>query len=187
MPDPIVPINSSTVSKFDYDQDGDIDLFVGEDAKLLNYGQAGNGYILENNGQGHFKNISESVAPGLAGIGMITDSATPDIDGDGDQDLLIVGEFMGIEIFENRNGIFEQKSIKNLSTQKGWWNSILAQDLDGDGDVDFVIGNHGLNSRFKASDEYPVALFVSDFDKNGITDPILSKYRERRQSLPLCA
>ena len=184
LPDPIVPINSSTVSKFDYDQDGDIDLFVGEDAKLLNYGQAGNGYILENNGQGHFKNISESVAPGLASIGMITDSATPDIDGDGDQDLLIVGEFMGIEIFENRNGIFEQKSIKNLSTQKGWWNSILAQDLDGDGDVDFVIGNHGLNSRFKASDEYPVALFVSDFDKNGTTDPILSKYREDGKAYP---
>ena len=184
LPDPTQYVNSNTVSVLDFDTDGDLDLFVGQGAKLLKYGILGNGYILQNDGTGQFKNVTKSVAPELMDLGMITDSATPDIDGDGDSDLMVVGEFMSIRVFENKNGAFEEVSNQDLENQTGWWNTILAEDLDRDGDVDFVIGNHGLNSRFKATKEQPVALFTSDFDQNGTLDAILSKYQSNGKAYP---
>ena len=184
LPDPLQYVNSNTVSTLDYDQDGDLDLLVGQGAKLLKYGLPSSGYVLQNDGTGQFKNVTKAVAPGLIDLGMITNSAASDIDGDGDHDLIIVGEFMGIQFFRNDNGVFEKVSNTNLDKQTGWWNTILAKDLDGDGDIDFVIGNHGLNSRFKANEEEPVALFTSDFDRNGTLDAILSKYESDGKAYP---
>ncbi len=177
----ILPANkfesSSTVSSADFDGDGDLDLFVGIRTKPFFYGMPGNGYLLENDGDGNFTNISEKAAPGLSNIGMITDAAWADIDSDGDPDLLVVGEWMGINVFKNEAGKFTNvSSDMGLSQSQGWWNTIETTDLNGDGLPDFIVGNHGLNSRFKASKEKPISLYISDFDQNGSLEQILTQY-----------
>jgi hypothetical protein len=177
-------ISSSTVAAADIDGDGDVDLFVGEGSKPLKNGIPGDGFILINDGKGNFQDETATRASELAGIGVITSSLFQDVDGDSDLDLIIVGEYMGIEILENQNGKFTKKSPKNLSNAKGWWNVIKAADIDGDGDIDFIVGNHGLNSRFKASAENPIALFVKDFDNNGLVDPILASYHDDGEAYP---
>ena len=166
--------STSTVVASDIDSDGDLDLFVGERVIPLKYGTPCSGFILQNDGKGNFTNITEKAAKELMGIGMITDAIFQDLDKDGDDDLIIVGEFMGVEIFVNENGSLVRKEENSLSNLKGWWNTIHKSDLDNDGDFDFILGNHGLNSRFKASSEKPITLFSKDFDKNGFIDPILA-------------
>lgn len=166
--------STSTVISSDIDNDGDLDLFVGERVVPLKYGVKCSGFILQNDGKGNFTDITESMAKDLKNIGMITDAIFHDLDADGDDDLLIVGEFMGIEIFINQDGSYTRKEESDVKELKGWWNTIHKADLDNDGDVDFIVGNHGLNSRFRASTERPITLFSSDFDKNGFTDPVLA-------------
>jgi hypothetical protein len=176
--------SSSTVAVGDIDGDGDLDLFVGEGSKPMKNGIPGDGFILENDGKGNFTDVTMTSAQGLVGIGVISSAQFQDIDGDKDLDLVVVGEFMGIEIFENQKGKFSQKSPANLTNAKGWWNVIKAADIDGDGDIDFIVGNHGLNSRFKATEKEPIALFAKDFDSNGLIDPILSRYHADGEAYP---
>tara|TARA_R110002167_G_scaffold24608_3_gene86267 strand:- start:3223 stop:6504 length:3282 start_codon:yes stop_codon:yes gene_type:complete len=166
--------STATVKASDIDDDGDLDLFVGERMIPLKYGSPGSGFILENDGKGNFTDRTEQLAKELIDLGMITDAQFQDLDKDGDEDLLVVGEFMGVEIFINDKGRFTKKINNPLSEYQGWWNTIAASDLDGDGDIDFILGNHGLNSRFKATREKPITLFSKDFDGNGFTDPILA-------------
>lgn len=166
--------STATVQASDIDADGDLDLFVGERMIPLKYGEACSGFILENDGAGNFTDITQKAAANLTKIGMITDAVFKDVDGDGDKDLLVVGEFMGVELFENKKGKFTKITDTTLSNSKGWWNTIEAADLDADGDIDFILGNHGLNSRFKASAEKPISLFSNDFDQNGFNDPVLA-------------
>jgi len=166
--------STATVTAADIDADGDLDLFVGERQIPLKFGKACSGFILQNDGKGNFTNITQSVAKELTELGMITDAIFKDIDKDGDQDLMIVGEFMGIELFENQKGVFKRIGNSAISALKGWWNTIEAADLDNDGDIDFILGNHGLNSRFKASAESPITLYSNDFDQNGFNDPVLA-------------
>ena len=166
--------STSTVISSDIDNDGDLDLFVGERVVPLKYGVKCSGFILENDGNGNFTDVTETKANNLKNIGMITDAIFNDLDADGDDDLLIVGEFMGIEIFINQGGIFTRREEGQVKDLKGWWNTIHKVDLDNDGDFDFIVGNHGLNSRFRASPEKPITLFSSDFDKNGFIDPVLA-------------
>lgn len=169
--------STSTVKANDYDGDGDQDLFVGVRFIPALYGAPANGYILNNDGKGNFKEVSRSIAPGLQGIGMITDAAWSDINGDGHSDLLIVGDYMPLTVFINDNGEFINSTEQyGLSKTNGWWNRIEPADLDHDGDVDFVLGNHGLNSRFRTSLEHPVSMYVSDFDQNGTVEQIICSY-----------
>jgi len=117
-----------------------------------------NGYILENNGKGEFKDVTLKLAPEMIGLGMITDAKWADFDNDDDYDLIIVGEWMGIKLFENDNLNFSDISNNvGLKNTSGWWNRIASSDIDNDGDIDFIVGNHGLNSRFKASLEEPIS------------------------------
>ena len=165
-------ISTGSVSYSDIDGDGDYDLFVGERLKINNYGLPTSGYILVNDGKGNFTDKTSVLAPELENIGMITDSHFSDIDNDGDFDLVVVGEYMGIELFINKQGKF--KRIKNkLNSLKGWWNKIKIEDLNNDGLVDLIVGNHGLNSRFKASNKNPIKLYFNDFDKNGFTEAVI--------------
>ena len=114
------------------------------------------------------------MAPELSGLGMIRDAIFVDLNSDSYKDLVVVGEFMNIEMFLNNKGRLERVQNSLLNTKTGWWSSIHSADLDNDGDQDLIIGNHGLNSRFRATTENPITLYVSDYDKNGFEDPILT-------------
>jgi hypothetical protein len=179
------PESTSVVIPNDFDNDGDIDLFVGIRLKPGSIGLPQNGYFLENNGKGEFKDVTLELAPEMIGLGMITDAKWADFDNDDDHDLIIVGEWMGIKLFENDNLNFTEISkdvgLKNTS---GWWNRIASSDIDNDGDIDFIVGNHGLNSRFKASVDEPISCYINDFDNNGSIEQIVSIYNEGK-SYPL--
>ena len=179
------PESTSVVIPNDFDKDGDIDLFVGIRLKPGSIGVPQNGYILENNGKGEYKDVTLELAPEMIELGMITDAKWSDFDNDDDYDLIIVGEWMGIKLFENDNSNFTEISkdvgLKNTS---GWWNRIVSSDIDNDGDIDFIVGNHGLNSRFKASVEAPISCYVNDFDNNGSIEQIVCNYNEGK-SYPL--
>jgi len=173
-----IPESTSTVKADDFDSDGDLDLFVGVRLRSGLFGVPQNGYLLQNDGEGQFENMTHDVAPELLKIGMITDAVWSDYDQDGDHDLIIVGEWMKIKLFKNDNGKFsEVKSPTGLEFTSGWWNTIEAADLDADGDMDYVVGNHGSNSRFRASVDKPVSCYINDFDQNGIVEQIICTYK----------
>lgn len=176
--------STSTVATSDVDGDGDLDLFVGERIVPLKYGIPCSGFLLQNDGKGNFTDVTERAAQDLKDIGMITDALFQDLDQDGDEDLMVVGEFMGIEILINEGGSFTKKKNNPLANLKGWWNTLQPSDLDNDGDVDFILGNHGLNSRFKADMKHPITLFSKDFDNNGFTDPILAFRADNDKDYP---
>jgi enediyne biosynthesis protein E4 len=177
----VLPTNvfesTSVVKAADFDQDGDMDLFVGVRSHPFQYGVPQNGYLLQNDGTGQFTNVTDQLAPELLKAGMITDAVWLDIDQDGDLDLVLVGDYMPVKVFINESGKFTEKMnpIDGVETN-GWWNRIVAADLDGDGDLDLVLGNHGLNSRFRASESKPVTMHVNDFDKNGTIEQIICTY-----------
>ena len=169
--------SSSCVQPADFDNDGDMDLFVGIRLHPFLYGVPVNGYLLENDAHGNFLNVSEKRVPGLKEIGMITDMTWADVDNDADLDMVVVGDWMPVKIFINDNGIFTDESERfGLSNTEGWWHVIIAKDLNGNGNVDFVLGNHGLNSRFKGSAKQPVTMYVNDFDLNGSVEQIICAY-----------
>lgn len=173
------PESTSVVAANDFDGDGDEDIFVGVRLKPGLLGVPQNGYILENDGKGNFNNVTTSIAPELIEVGMVSDAIWSDYDGDGDEDLMVLGEWMAIKLFNNQDGKFKEVSDEaGLSRTTGWWNSIQAEDLDGDGDMDYVAGNHGLNSRFKASEERPISCYINDFDKNGTVEQIICTYND---------
>jgi hypothetical protein len=169
--------STSCVQPSDFDNDGDIDLFVGIRLRPFAYGLPVNGYLLENDGHGNFINVTGKRAPGLTAIGMITDMTWADVDKDGDQDMIIIGDWMPVRVLVNNNGLFTDESQKfGLTGTEGWWHVIVAKDLDNDGNIDFILGNHGLNSFFKASPDRPVTMYVNDFDLNGSVEQIICTY-----------
>lgn len=176
-------LSTSSVIGADVDGDGDTDLFVGEYMKPLKYGIPCSGVLLINE-NGALVDKTTNLAPELNDLGMITDAVFDDVDGDGDDDLLVVGEFMSVEIFENKDGKFNRLATGMPSNMNGWWNVIESVDIDNDGDRDFIIGNHGLNSVFHATADAPIALFVNDFDRNGFIDPIIAKYKADGEAYP---
>jgi hypothetical protein len=168
--------SSSCVAAADYDQDGDLDLFVGIRTEPFRYGIPVNGYLLRNNGHGSFSDATQQDAPGLNSLGMITDAVWSDVNGDTTPDLVLAGEYMPIQVFLNTEGKLGRTEMPGLARSNGWWNRLEAADLDGDGDTDLVAGNHGLNSRFHASAAQPVRMYVSDFDRNGSIEQIVTRY-----------
>ncbi|MEM6700558.1 MAG: VCBS repeat-containing protein, partial [Bacteroidota bacterium] len=172
--------STSCVRAADYDGDGDQDLFVGVRLRPFLYGVPVNGYLLQNDGTGKFKNITKQIAPDLYKFGMITDAQWTDIDNDNDQDLVVIGEWMPITILENDNGQFNKSTNQQINKSKGWWNCLQIADFNKDNRPDFIIGNHGLNSRFRADPESPIKMFVNDFDQNGSAEQILARYEDDR-------
>lgn len=169
--------SSSTVQPADFNGDGDMDLFVGIRLRPFLYGIPVNGYLLENDGNGNFTNVAAEKAPGLKEVGMITDMVWTDVDNDNDPDMVIVGDWMPVKIFINEEGLFTDRSdAYGLSGTEGWWNRVATEDLDGDGDMDLVLGNHGLNSRFRATPEKPITMYVNDFDLNGSVEHIICAF-----------
>jgi hypothetical protein len=170
--------SGSTVAASDFDGDGDQDLFVGSRVVPWNYGADPKSLLLENDGTGHFTEVTGEVAPALQEIGMVTDAVWTDVTGNGRDDLVVVGEWMPISIFENTGDRFRRLAPNGLRQSNGWWNRITAADFDDDGDVDFVVGNLGNNTRLKAHPNRPASLYVSDFDQDGSSEPVLSMYRD---------
>jgi hypothetical protein len=176
--------STSCVRAADFDNDGVTELFVGLRLKPFEYGVPVNGYLLENDGKGNFSNVTSKIAPELLKIGMIRDMQWVDVDGDGDKDMIIAGDWMSLKIFINNKGVFKEKKDAFGEKTAGWWNCIAAMDVDGDGDIDFIAGNHGLNSRFKATPEKPVSMYVNDFDLNGSVEQVICTY-DGDKSYPL--
>ena len=170
--------SSSCVRAADYDGDGDMDLFVGTRQKPLMYGYPCKGYLLQNNGKGIFKDITDKTAPELVKAGMITDGQWLDYDKDGKMDLAVTGEYMAVRLYHNEGGGRLEEATKKAGLEKsnGWWNRLAIADVNGDGYPDMIGGNHGLNSRFKASETKPVSMYVSDFDENGSIEQVITCY-----------
>ncbi len=173
---------TGTVAASDMDADGDVDLFVGARLRPFAYGLPADGHLLINDGSGGFIEMTDARAGELRELGLITDSQWADIDGDTDPDLLIAGEWMPLTLFENQDGtLVNITAAAGLGGTTGWWRALAASDLDGDGDIDLIGANHGLNSRIKASPEAPVELWVDDFDRNGTVEQVLAMYRDGLQ------
>ena len=175
---PPISASGSCVVAGDYDDDGDLDLFVGGRVLPGKYPFPPRSYLL-NNGNGIFVDVTEEVAPELGEPGLVTSAVWSDFDGDGALDLIVVGEWMPVSIFQNLDGRLINRTEKyGLEESTGWWNAIEEGDFDNDGDSDYVLGNLGLNFKYKASVEEPLHVYGSDFDKSGTSDIVLGYYNE---------
>jgi hypothetical protein len=171
---PVMLTSGSCVKAGDIDSDGDLDLFVGGRLVPGSYPLAPRSYILENNGKGYFKDVTEQYNKILMNPGMVTDAVWTDFNGDKQLDLIIVGEWMGIRAFQNTGRNLTEISDKcGLKDSEGWWNTIMAEDFDLDGDMDYIIGNLGLNSQIKVSVAEPATIHTKDFDNNGSIDAVM--------------
>ncbi|MEL6864749.1 MAG: VCBS repeat-containing protein [Bacteroidota bacterium] len=173
-----VYVTASCILPYDFTGDGHLDVFIGARAVPWAYGEIPTSYLLANDGQGKFTNVTASYSPELERAGMINQAVWYDLDQDGDQDLLVAAEWEGIMAFIRDGDQFKKRS---LHAEKGWWNFVLPHDFDGDGDVDLLAGNLGLNSRLKASPEKPVRMYYADYDDNGKKEQILSYYLGDRE------
>jgi hypothetical protein len=183
---PPMTSSNSVVIAADYDGDGDLDLFVGGRLVPRQYSLPAKSYVLENR-EGIFVDVTQEVAPALERVGMVTDALWSDFDNDGKMDLVVVGEWMPITIMRQQTlpegGIrFEKIDAPTLENSNGWWDGLVAGDFDGDGYVDYVVGNLGLNARWNASKEEPLSVYAKDFDGNGSVDPIMFQYLQGDKS-----
>ena len=166
--------SGSVVKPFDFDADGDLDLFIGTRMKPWNYPEPASSYLLVNK-NGKFSNYDSS---SLVDLGLVTDAEWFDYDNDGDSDIVVVGEWMSITIIKNNEGNFTKEEIStNLGcSTTGWWYSVEVGDLNNDKLPDLVVGNLGLNYKYKASVQEPFEVFYDDFDDNGTKDIVLAYY-----------
>lgn len=156
----------------DFDNDGDMDLFIGGKAIPGTYGLTPRSFLFRKDGENKWTDIT---ADDTGPIGMVTDAVWTDVNDDGWQDLIVVGEWMPITMFVNYAGKEIKKDI-TIENSSGWWNRIVAGDVDQDGDEDYVLGNWGLNMKFSASPEQPLTIYINDYDKNGKYEGILEWY-----------
>ncbi len=175
---------TAVVLATDYDGDGDQDILTFERLVPFDYGLPAAGHVFENRGNLEFADVTEDVAPGFRELGLITGAVVSDYDGDNDQDVILVGEWMAPQVIENRDGKFVMQEEGALAAYRGWYSSIAQADLDNDGDMDYILGNHGRNTRFKTSPEYPVTLYVNDFDRNGAIEHIMAKRQDNGIDYP---
>jgi hypothetical protein len=169
--------NTSVVAPCDFDKDGDIDLFVGSLSVPRIYGINPKHYLLENDGHGKFRDVTEAKAYKFRDMGMVTDAVWQDLDNDSLKDLVVVGQWMAPVIYHN-SGHGLSPVATSLDTLSGWWNAVSVADLNNDGKMDMVFGNRGDNTYLKASRSAPIKMFVNDFDNNGSIEQILTRYTE---------
>jgi len=172
--------SKNAIAAGDIDHDGDLDLFVGGRGLPGSFPQPSKSYILRNDskgGQVHFTDVTDEACAALRLPGMVTAAVFADLDNDAYPELLIAGDWMPVRLFHNTQGrLSDVSAAAGLNGLSGMWSSIMAADVDGDGDTDFIMGNCGYNDQFKASPAQPMTLYVADFDNNGTLDPIMCYY-----------
>jgi hypothetical protein len=169
------------VSVHDFDGDGDQDVFVGGRVSPGEYPRSPISYILQNDG-GTFAEVTKTVCPEFRNIGMVADIQWGDLNGDQQEEMIVAGEWMPITIFSNEQGTFKNVSAQyGMDQTNGWWNCLALQDMDGDGDLDILGGNLGLNTRLKASADEPLKLMAHDFDRNGSIEPIITYFNDGKE------
>ncbi|HZG24190.1 MAG TPA: VCBS repeat-containing protein, partial [Chitinophagaceae bacterium] len=174
---PLTRASTGCVKAADLDADGDLDLFVGARLVPGKYPQTPSSNILLNDGKGQFTDATSTVLPALDQLGMVTDALWTDLNNDQTPDLVVVGDWMPVKVFLNRQGKLTDASSGYIKfPSSGWWNRIAGADFDGDGDQDLVIGNLGLNAQFKAAENEPACIYYKDFDGNGTIDPVFCYY-----------
>ncbi|MFM1872521.1 MAG: hypothetical protein RL398_1943, partial [Planctomycetota bacterium] len=177
---PDVRESSGCVATADFDGDGDLDLLVAGRLVPGRYPDAPPSRLYRNDG-GTFADVGKALAPALATAGMVTAAVFVDVDGDEDLDLLVAAHWQPIRLLVQQDGRFvDRTEAAGLAAHRGWWNSLCAWDVDGDGDLDFVAGNQGLNTKYKADAQHPARLYFGDFDDNGTRDLIEAKYEGDR-------
>lgn len=167
-------MNISVAAACDFDNDGDLDLFVGGRSLPHAYGSTPSSYIFVNDGHGHFTDMAATKNPEIAKIGMVTGAVWADMNGDKKNDLIITGEWMAPRIFSFTGNHFEEIKT-NLGNMFGWWQTVAVADLNGDGKMDLVLGNVGENFYLQPDSLNPVKLWINDFDKNGALEKIMTK------------
>lgn len=171
---PLNSTNCGVLVPMDYDGDGDLDLFAGSRSQPQDYGTIPASYLLQNDGQGNFTDVTATVAPAFLQLGMLTAAKWLPLQKDAIPVLTVVGEWMAPRSFQYQQGVWTEVD-NGLSAYKGWWQSMAADDLDNDGDIDFVVGNLGENFYLRPTTAQPARLWVKDFDKNGISDKIITQ------------
>ncbi|WP_111682393.1 VCBS repeat-containing protein [Winogradskyella tangerina] len=164
---------TKAIAAGDFDNDGDIDLFVGGRVISRKYPEAPESYLLENR-NGQFVNVTSQKAEGLKAVGLVNDAIFSDYDNDGDHDLIVVGEWMPVTFFNNDNGTFTKDELLS-SNNSGWFQTIKVRDIDGDGDEDYFVGNFGQNNKFHPSEKKPLHIYANYFDDNNSYDIALTK------------
>lgn len=176
---PSTSSSGSIVAVTDFDGDGDLDLFRGGRLVPDQYPFAPRSFLFENTGKGNFKDVTETKASELKSPGMVTTACWLDLDGDKKEELVLAGEWMAVQVFKWEGSELKKQDARKweLHGTEGWWNVMLPFDADGDGDMDLVCGNLGLNYKFHASSEKPFQVYCNDFDTNGTWDIVLAKYQ----------
>ncbi len=171
---PDIHISGSCVKASDFDGDGDLDLFVGGRIIPGKYPFPADSKLLRND-NGRYIDATEAEIPDLTGLGLVNDALWTDFNNDLLIDLIVIGEWMPVTFFKNTgNGFKNITGLMGLGPITGWWNSINGADIDNDGDIDYILGNLGLNTIFKGTAEAPLKMYAGDFDLNGIIDPVIA-------------
>ncbi|MEO1435751.1 MAG: VCBS repeat-containing protein, partial [Bacteroidota bacterium] len=175
---PVLRSVGSCVRPFDYDKDGDLDLFIGTRVVPNFYGNAPKSYLLQNQGGGLFKDLTVKQFPDLRKLGMVTDAQWTDLQNDGTPELVVTGEWMPIRAFSFAGDRFTELPLTTPNQANGWWYSLEIADLNNDQLPEIIAGNLGLNAMFKASEQEPFEMYVKDFDQNGSVEQIFVNYRD---------
>jgi hypothetical protein len=171
-----IETNASSVHAVDFDNDGDLDITITSNSDPSAFGETPEQFLLLNDGNGNFKNITSEYAKEFQYIGNVTDVAWVDLDSNGYKDLIAVGHWMPISIFLNSGTSLELQKSESLKNTNGWWNTLQVNDFDKDGDFDIVVGNWGLNTRLQATVDQPINLYTNDFDDNGKEESIVTYF-----------
>ena len=179
---PLFTVSGGVVLPLDFDEDGDLDLFVGGRQLPRKYPMAVNSYLLENRSESGELKFEVLVQPSFDELGMVTDAVWLTSNEEIGNRLIVVGEWMPITVFELKNGVFTNETTSyGLDKTVGWWNTIESADFDQDGDEDLIVGNLGTNYKYQATDEETFDIYVSDYDANGNVDIVLGYYQDDKQ------